>query len=448
MNNTLRTLILAASVATGQASMAQQPYSVTIGGQVVGCTANSFVHIVSAPGTQPAIDIDVPVLPPSCSFAITLSMATAQGGFTVSAPCNGAIQSQEAWYMTPAMGDSTSVYLVLNCSGTPTDCMGVIGGSALPGTACTTFFGLSGLWSADCQCLVDTSLVDCEGVPDGPAMPGSPCVDPGNGMAGIWTTQCWCDTTATMDCLGVPGGTNLPGSPCWTPGTTFIGTWDASCTCIGGGGLPCQAGLWVLQAYGPDSLPVPNEVWVWNLSTGSGAMTYLWSFGDGTSSTDAFPTHTYSGNGPYALCLTITDASGCSSTACDTISIDENGIFTGMVINGETSADGARDSGFTLNVQDPLTTSVTEMPALSNVALWPNPATDELNMALVALADGSLNVTFFDVNGRQMRQENRAISAGRNQQRFDIGELPAGLYTARATDRSGNSISLRFAKTK
>lgn len=455
MRHTLRTLALGYAAAIGLAAVAQPapPYTINVWGYVAGCTPSSYVTIQTVQGTQPAIEIDVPVQPNTCTFNVALTLDSYSGWIQASTACQGAVQTLSTEYtFEPMFPDSNVVWFSFNCGSQATDCNGVLNGPDMPGSPCNDGnpATIGDTWTPACTCIgVDSAYYDCEGTLNGPAVPGTLCDNPATGNVGYWTANCECaDTTGVnYDCLGIPDGSNMPGTPCWIPGTNFIGTWDATCNCSSGGGLPCQAGFWVIQAYGQDSLPVPNEVWVWNLSTSSSApMTYLWSFGDGTSSTDPYPTHTYSGNGPYLLCLTIADASGCTSTSCDSISIDENGMINGMVINNEANADGARDSGFTLNVQNPLTTSVSEVPALSSVALWPNPATDELNMALVALADGSLNVTLFDVNGREVRQENRAINAGRNQHRFDISELPAGLYTARATDRNGNSISLRFAK--
>ncbi len=51
---------------------------------------------------------------------------------------------------------------------------------------------------------------------------------------------------------------------------------------------------------------------------------YSWDFGDGTSSNAANPTHVYSGNGTYVVCLTVVGNNGvtrCADTYCDTITI-------------------------------------------------------------------------------------------------------------------------------
>ncbi|MBL4736296.1 MAG: PKD domain-containing protein [Flavobacteriales bacterium] len=46
--------------------------------------------------------------------------------------------------------------------------------------------------------------------------------------------------------------------------------------------------------------------------TSQAALSYLWNFGDGTSDTTQFPTHTYSDSGLFDVSLTIISATGCS----------------------------------------------------------------------------------------------------------------------------------------
>jgi PKD repeat protein len=58
----------------------------------------------------------------------------------------------------------------------------------------------------------------------------------------------------------------------------------------------------------------------------AGANTYSWDFGDGGTSTNASPTHTYAANGTYIACLTIGNNCNESATACDTVVIDVVGI--------------------------------------------------------------------------------------------------------------------------
>lgn len=53
--------------------------------------------------------------------------------------------------------------------------------------------------------------------------------------------------------------------------------------------------------------------------TNLGGQSYLWDFGDGSTSTLANPSHFYNGFGPFVACVTMSDTFGCSSTFCDTV---------------------------------------------------------------------------------------------------------------------------------
>ena len=52
-----------------------------------------------------------------------------------------------------------------------------------------------------------------------------------------------------------------------------------------------------------------------------GALTYSWDFGDGTTSTAANPTNTYTANGTYTATLTVRDPQGATGTASVQISV-------------------------------------------------------------------------------------------------------------------------------
>jgi gliding motility-associated-like protein len=58
---------------------------------------------------------------------------------------------------------------------------------------------------------------------------------------------------------------------------------------------------------------VPTVVTFNNQTTGMGN-TYLWTFGDGTTSTAVAPTHTYNAEGVFTVTLTTTNSFGCSHT--------------------------------------------------------------------------------------------------------------------------------------
>ncbi|MCC7502398.1 MAG: T9SS type A sorting domain-containing protein, partial [Flavobacteriales bacterium] len=333
------------------------------------------------------------------------------------------------------------------------DCLGVPNGPAVQGTPCQipgTI--LQGAWDLNCVCdTTNVLLFDCLNYLNGPNMPGTPCND-GDTLTvqDTWSMSCACVGVPVnyYDCMGVLNGPDLPGAPCNdNDPLTVNDTWDANCACTGGVLQPCNADFWVLQAYTIDSLnsvpvPTPYELWIWNLSSGgSGVYSFFWNFGDGSSSTDAFPTHTYAGNGPYNLCLTISDTTGCQSTYCDSVSIDGNGLYTGMLGVGSD-----RQNGFTINVKIPQINGVTDAVLAEGIATWPNPATDELNIALTNALSGTADVTVMDLEGRMVMAERHMLANGRNQLLLRTATLSPGMYVVRIGNGT-SFISQRFVKT-
>lgn len=320
------------------------------------------------------------------------------------------------------------------------DCFGIFNGPNMPGTACVDSIGggmiLTGTWDLNCNC-VTNGLVDCNGVLNGPDMPGTLC-DDGDSLTvqDTWNANCVCTGVVlnAYDCNGVLNGPDMPGMPCDDGDPlTSNDMWDANCVCAGSNNAPCQAGFWVMQGFTLDSLngpqPIPNELWIWNLSSGgSGTYSYFWSFGDGTSSTDPFPTHQYANGGPYLLCLTIDDGAGCNSTYCDSVSVDSNGLYTGF-----SGGNDQRDQGFTINVQNGVQ-SVGELNVNGGLATWPNPTTDELNIAIADAIAGNARIEMIDANGRVILSEQTRLAGGRSQLVIGTQELAPGLYMLRISN--------------
>jgi gliding motility-associated-like protein len=76
-------------------------------------------------------------------------------------------------------------------------------------------------------------------------------------------------------------------------------------------------------------------------STGS-PVSWLWTFGDGDSSTQQNPSHSYKDTGTYNVCLTIVNAWGCPSTVCHPVVIKP--IWTFYIPNAFTpDGDGKND---------------------------------------------------------------------------------------------------------
>ncbi len=134
----------------------------------------------------------------------------------------------------------------------------------------------------------------------------------------------------------------------------------------------------------------PYQVSVVNLSSGQN-ITYQWSFGDGTSDTAQFPSHYYQTLGSYNLCLTVSDPNGCSSTYCDTLTVDSMGnVFRSL-------------PGFTINVISPSQlTGVKEIKSPVSFKIFPNPANSEIYFNLSSAANEVVAYRILSLQGSEI----------------------------------------------
>ncbi|MGV9012983.1 MAG: T9SS type A sorting domain-containing protein [Flavobacteriales bacterium] len=409
MRSTFRSLCLGLLTLGGAAAMAQN--TVTVMGSVSPCDSTTYlISIASASMLNTVVATDA-----NCSYSYTFTPFDPIGQLNVQISCDGGV--------TWGAGDSASF------NANPTDTIVV-----------------------DLGCGV---FMDCLGIAGGPNLPGTFCTDSlgGLGFLGNWDANCICQPGTFLDCLGVPGGMDLPGTAC-TDIFGSVGSWSSACVCVAdSSGTNCNAGFWVVQAYdstGGGIAPIPNEVWVWNLSNGgNGTYQFTWDFGDGSSSTDAYPTHNYDGPGPWLLCLTMTSG-GCTDTFCDSVSVDANGILNGMIVDGHSTAEANasdRDGGFTLNVIQAMSTGIADAPSIAEVKIWPNPVRDELNLSMNSRLSGTLPITVIDPSGRIRITTEHAFTTGGNTLRISTGSLEPGLYMVRIGNDVHSTVQ-RFIKVR
>lgn len=128
----------------------------------------------------------------------------------------------------------------------------------------------------------------------------------------------------------------------------------------------------------------------------NGPESWLWDFGDGTSSTEQHPVHTYTASGDYTVCLTVSNPAGSDST-CQTISV---------VISNLTEAYGYLE-----------------------MQLYPNPVSEVLTLTIDW--DEELQFELSDLRGQRMRFVRFVRNAT-----LSVADLPEGayLYTLRTVD--------------
>jgi len=105
-----------------------------------------------------------------------------------------------------------------------------------------------------------------------------------------------------------------------------------------------------------------------------------------------------------------------------------------------------RQEGFTINVQLGQANAVQEVVTGGNITTWPNPAVDELNVAVVSVMKGLVTVTITDLDGRTVRTERTSLGVGRSQLRIATSGLNAGMYLLRISNGTMD-LSQRFVKT-
>lgn len=82
----------------------------------------------------------------------------------------------------------------------------------------------------------------------------------------------------------------------------------------------------------PNSCKPPTTVHFTNKSTGTGTLGYVWDFGDGVTSTDLNPTHTYTVAGTYSVKLLVHNNTGCADSIVKVNAINIGTVKAGFSV--------------------------------------------------------------------------------------------------------------------
>ncbi len=150
-------------------------------------------------------------------------------------------------------------------------------------------------------------------------------------------------------------------------------------------------------------------------------VSYLWDFGDGTTSTQMTPSFVSPIDTVYNVCMTAYLANGDSCTYCHLLGKDSSGNIV-------------RTPGFSVNVVEPVTTGVTTIEKPNNILIYPNPTSGEFTIALSAALPAT-QVKVFDVLGKMVF--NKIITSERFQ--VDLSAVQPGMYIVEVIDK--NTVS-------
>ena len=151
-----------------------------------------------------------------------------------------------------------------------------------------------------------------------------------------------------------------------------------------------------------------HHIFIINNTTGYQPINYLWSWGDGTYDSVAYPSHTYNAAGTYTICLSITDSLGCTSTYCDSSYLQKN-------INTIISVD----------VVPPLATGINPDDSGHQIKIYPDPTISYITIE----SPSNAILTIFNLLGQPVKSL-RTISAKTS---VDVSLYPKGVYILEVT---------------
>jgi PKD repeat protein len=172
----------------------------------------------------------------------------------------------------------------------------------------------------------------------------------------------------------------------------------------------CDASFMLIQ----DSTDLLNY-YIYNNSINlSNTATFSWDFGDGTSSTLQYPTHTYSVSGAYEICLTISDSdslNNCTNTYCDTL--------------GAGRASGPMN----LTVVNQSPTGISGLIISSSLSNYPNPFNGSTTISYSISSDATIQLNIVDLLGNRIAViENNRKQQGNYTVLWNSGNVAEGMY--------------------
>ncbi len=223
----------------------------------------------------------------------------------------------------------------------------------------------------------------------------------------------WYDNTQTL----IPGVT----TPWYHP--TAAGTYYAKANGSFAPGVECLSSsstgyvfslssCFASYAWAPDTSGQYSILAINNCTpTPGNGGSYFWDFGDGNSSTQAYPQHQYSGAGNYNVCVTV-NFNGCAQTYCDTI----------IVLNKVNAP-------FTINVVDPNAVAVQQTLPQLQAHITPNPAEGKVVVSFQLPENEFISLRVLGLNGQEIYRSNPTLmQAGTQSLDFDGSEIAQGIY--------------------
>lgn len=166
----------------------------------------------------------------------------------------------------------------------------------------------------------------------------------------------------------------------------------------------------------PDT--IPHYYYAINNASGTGPISYLWSWGDGTTDTGPYPSHTYSSSGNYPICLTITDSTGCMDVSCSNYQLmkaEQTMIYINVIPSPDTTV-----GIFSSNE--------------SMLSLFPNPTNGIITIHWKDVVQDNLKMEVFNTLGKRMHCDTYTFNG---KILLDLNSFDKGIYFVRLYSGTG-----------
>ncbi len=131
-------------------------------------------------------------------------------------------------------------------------------------------------------------------------------------------------------------------------------------------------------------------------NTSTNGATYLWSFGDGSTSDMENPVYSYAAIGTYSVALTTINEAGCSDTEVMDVQVDE-------------------------------VTAITELEASNQIKVFPNPTKNRLNVQFEFAETQNVNFSVIDLLGRTLERHQKRTYLN-DQLEINLNNYAEGIY--------------------
>jgi PKD repeat protein len=207
----------------------------------------------------------------------------------------------------------------------------------------------------------------------------------------------------------VPLDASVPGTYLWSNGATSQGIQVNSTgfyhVTVSDQSCESSDSIYVFELLNPvpsftDSTSNYAVVFTNTTLNGAGAE-YLWDFGDGNTSTEEHPIHLYGWTNEDSVAVTVTLT---VENVCGIWQFVNDNVWYGNVV------------------------SVDNLEGESNLTVYPNPASQMVNLEMNSTNGGNAIIKLLTLNGTVVVSQNLTVSPGNNTYQLNLDGVGKGVY--------------------